>query len=464
MVDDKSAYGKGPPTRWPRRWRPGRVPRCANRSPPARRTTRHRHQAPQAGVEVRAYGGYHTEVALILPRQAQAAGLQLTVMGGDTMTNSELVTAAGPAADNVMFTFSPDARKNPDAAPVVRRSSAPPRPSPKATCSTPTPRCSSSSRPPPRPRAPSTPTSRRRCAAAVQDRDRRSPRRQGRPEGAGLRGLSLAGAASTTTREVSASHPTRVFGAAIAAPVSKPRRPTRRQVAGDGSERRLPIQRLIEACAAFTGRGPERDPRHPHRHSRRHRGLCTPATDQRAHARRHVRPDRHRLHDGLRHHRHDQLRPWRHLHGERLIAVTAFTILAAADVTSIPLALTFVLIVSIFFTSAYGWAVERTAYRQSRLDLAGAAHFRDRHVDLPAEQRAAHPGRTRKADPPVLEGGIVLGEARASRCRIGGQMLIISHHGDPDERLHLDDRRPLRSPARCARTGLHHGRLLLGVS
>ena len=62
----------------------------------------------------------HTEVALIL-RQAQAAGLQLTVMGGDTMTNSELVTAAGPAADNVMFTFSPDPRKNPDAAPVVEK-------------------------------------------------------------------------------------------------------------------------------------------------------------------------------------------------------------------------------------------------------------------------------------------------------------------------------------------------------
>ena len=73
-----------------------------------------------AGVEVIAYGGYHTEVALIL-RQAQAAGLQLTVMGGDTLTNSELVTAAGPAADNVLFTFSPDPRKNPDAAPVVEK-------------------------------------------------------------------------------------------------------------------------------------------------------------------------------------------------------------------------------------------------------------------------------------------------------------------------------------------------------
>ncbi|MDX9839767.1 MAG: branched-chain amino acid ABC transporter substrate-binding protein, partial [Azoarcus sp.] len=56
----------------------------------------------QAGVEVLAYGGYHTEVALIL-RQAQQIGLQLTVMGGDTMTNSELVTAAGAASDNVMF-------------------------------------------------------------------------------------------------------------------------------------------------------------------------------------------------------------------------------------------------------------------------------------------------------------------------------------------------------------------------
>ena len=48
-----------------------------------------------AGVEVMSYGGYHTEVALIL-RQAQQAGLKLTVMGGDTMSNTELATAAGP--------------------------------------------------------------------------------------------------------------------------------------------------------------------------------------------------------------------------------------------------------------------------------------------------------------------------------------------------------------------------------
>ena len=48
------------------------------------------------------------------------------------------------------------------------------------------------------------------------------------------------------------------------------------------------------------------------------------------------------------------------------IAVTCFTLLAAADVSSIPLALMFVLVVSMFFTSAYGWAVERVAYRPLR--------------------------------------------------------------------------------------------------
>lgn len=73
-----------------------------------------------AGVEVLAYGGYHTEIALIL-RQAQQAGLDLTVMGGDTMTNAELVAAAGEAADKVMFTFSPDPRKNPEAASAVKK-------------------------------------------------------------------------------------------------------------------------------------------------------------------------------------------------------------------------------------------------------------------------------------------------------------------------------------------------------
>ncbi|WP_348945804.1 branched-chain amino acid ABC transporter substrate-binding protein [Chitinibacter sp. FCG-7] len=73
-----------------------------------------------AGVQVLVYGGYHTEVALIL-RQAQQAGMKLMVMGGDTLSNNEIVTAAGGNADSVLFTFAPDSRANPAAADVVKR-------------------------------------------------------------------------------------------------------------------------------------------------------------------------------------------------------------------------------------------------------------------------------------------------------------------------------------------------------
>jgi branched-chain amino acid transport system substrate-binding protein len=122
VVDDKSAYGKGLADEM------AKAMEAKGLKPTLREAITAGEKdysglvtkLKQAGVEVMAYGGYHTEVALIL-RQAQAAGLDLTVMGGDTMTNSELVTAAGPAADKVLFTFSPDPRKNADAAPVVEK-------------------------------------------------------------------------------------------------------------------------------------------------------------------------------------------------------------------------------------------------------------------------------------------------------------------------------------------------------
>src|SRR6266571_1546620 len=47
-------------------------------------------------------------------------------------------------------------------------------------------------------------------------------------------------------------------------------------------------------------------------------GIFSPAAHQRTDARLDLRPDRHRLYDGLRHHRHDQFRPWRRVHGRRL--------------------------------------------------------------------------------------------------------------------------------------------------
>jgi len=122
VVDDKSAYGKGLADEIAKAM-------TAKGAKPALRESITAGEKDYSGlvtklkrdgVTVMAYGGYHTEVALIL-RQAQQVGLDLTVMGGDTMTNSELVTAAGPAANHVLFTFSPDPRKIASAAPVVEK-------------------------------------------------------------------------------------------------------------------------------------------------------------------------------------------------------------------------------------------------------------------------------------------------------------------------------------------------------
>ena len=122
VVDDKSAYGKGLADEIAKAIETKKVKVTLRESITAGEKDYSGlvSKLKSAGVEVMAFGGYHTEVALIL-RQAQQAGLKLTVMGGDTMTNSELVTAAGPAADQVMFTFAPDPRKNPAATDVVKK-------------------------------------------------------------------------------------------------------------------------------------------------------------------------------------------------------------------------------------------------------------------------------------------------------------------------------------------------------
>ena len=122
VLDDKSAYGKGLADEI------AKAMKAAGKEPVLRESITAGEKdysgivtrLKNAGVDVLAYGGYHTEVALLL-RQADQVGLPLVVVGGDTMTNSELVTAAGKLADRVYFTFTPDPRKNPQAAPIVER-------------------------------------------------------------------------------------------------------------------------------------------------------------------------------------------------------------------------------------------------------------------------------------------------------------------------------------------------------
>mgnify|MGYP000399718211 CR=1 FL=1 len=91
------------------------------------------------------------------------------------------------------------------------------------------------------------------------------------------------------------------------------------------------------------------------------------------------------------------------------IAVTSFTLLAALGVTSVPLALLIVLVVAIVLTSAYGWSVERIAYRPLRsaprlaplISAIGMSIFLQNMVQVSQGARV-------KPIPPLLTGGIDL--------------------------------------------------------
>lgn len=73
-----------------------------------------------ANVAVAYVGGYHAEVALIV-RGARDRGDTVQLISGDALATEEFALIAGPAAEGTLFTFSADARRNPEAAPVVER-------------------------------------------------------------------------------------------------------------------------------------------------------------------------------------------------------------------------------------------------------------------------------------------------------------------------------------------------------
>ena len=74
----------------------------------------------QAAVDVVFLGGYHTEAGLIV-RQMRDQGMNTILMGGDALITQEYWSITGPAGEGTLMTFSPDPRKNPAAADVVKR-------------------------------------------------------------------------------------------------------------------------------------------------------------------------------------------------------------------------------------------------------------------------------------------------------------------------------------------------------
>jgi len=63
-------------------------------------------------------GGYHTEAGL-MKRQMVDQGMDTVLVSGDALVTDEYWSITGPAGEGTLMTFSPDPRKNEEAAPVV---------------------------------------------------------------------------------------------------------------------------------------------------------------------------------------------------------------------------------------------------------------------------------------------------------------------------------------------------------
>ena len=109
------------------------------------------------------------------------------------------------------------------------------------------------------------------------------------------------------------------------------------------------------------------------------------------------------------------------------IAVTSFTLLAGAGLSSVPLGLLVVLLVTLFFTTAYGWVVERTAYRPLRganrlaplITAIGMSIFLQNLVQVTQGARV-------KPIAPILVGGVDLASFGGQTVHLAwSQMLII---------------------------------------
>jgi len=74
----------------------------------------------QAKTDVLYYGGYHPEAGLIV-RQMRGQGMDTILVSGDALVTADYWKITGPAGEGTLMTFSPDPRKNPAAAELVKR-------------------------------------------------------------------------------------------------------------------------------------------------------------------------------------------------------------------------------------------------------------------------------------------------------------------------------------------------------
>jgi branched-chain amino acid transport system permease protein len=118
-------------------------------------------------------------------------------------------------------------------------------------------------------------------------------------------------------------------------------------------------------------------------------------------------------------------------HGEiymigAFIALITFLLLGTLGVTYVPLALLAVLVSAMAFTAAYGWTVERLAYRPLRhsfrlaplISAIGMSIFLQNYVQLLQGARV-------KALPPVVRGGFTLAESGGFAVQVSYLQIVI---------------------------------------
>ncbi|MGE5547430.1 MAG: branched-chain amino acid ABC transporter substrate-binding protein [Solirubrobacterales bacterium] len=121
IIHDKSSYGKGLADEFKKALNAGGVQEAfyeaitAGEKDYSALVTK----AKAAQIDVLYLGGYKTEGGLIV-RQMRDQGMKTALMGGDALVTEEYWAITGPAGEGTMMTFSPDPRKLPQNADLVK--------------------------------------------------------------------------------------------------------------------------------------------------------------------------------------------------------------------------------------------------------------------------------------------------------------------------------------------------------
>jgi branched-chain amino acid transport system substrate-binding protein len=121
IIDDKSAYGKGLADETRKYFNEAGGKEVLNESYNAgeKDYTALVSKLKAASVDILYVGGYHTEAGLIA-RQMRDQGMKTLLVSGDALVTDEYWQITGDAGEGTLMTFSPDPRKDPANAALVK--------------------------------------------------------------------------------------------------------------------------------------------------------------------------------------------------------------------------------------------------------------------------------------------------------------------------------------------------------